>query len=58
MSELENKSTTGEHMTRTSQAEVSHRLALWLNKNELAEGTVEVAIDGAQGNSLRVEPMT
>jgi hypothetical protein len=30
------------------EAEVSLRLALWLIKNELAEGPVEVAIDGAQ----------
>ena len=35
-------------MTRMSEAEVSLRLALWLIKNELAEGAVEVAIDGAQ----------
>src|SRR5207244_6197768 len=39
---------TGEPMTRMSEAEVSLRLALWLIKSELAEGTVEVAIDGAQ----------
>ncbi|MGH7220979.1 MAG: hypothetical protein ACREI1_11710 [Nitrospiraceae bacterium] len=35
-------------MIRMSEAEVSLRLALWLIKNELAEGTVDVAIDGAQ----------
>lgn len=35
-------------MTRMPEAEVSLRLALWLIKNELTEGPVEVAIDGAQ----------
>lgn len=31
-----------------AEAEVSLRLALWLIQHELVEGTVEVAIDGAQ----------